>query len=339
MSVKTRIGAAALVILLCAWVFVGINHREDVVRAFTGDKRPADDIVVVEIAPEDVPEATSLSISSEIYSIPAPVASGVKVNANQKAVIDYSNAQDGYVMIRFLQKTDKHLCVLITGPSGVVYKCKLDQNGKWEVFPLSDGNGNYRIGVFEHAYENKYASVNSVAIDVTLKDEFAPFLRTNQYVNYNKDSAAVAKAAELAKGSDGLNVKVSAVYNFTIENISYDKAFAEEVKRGMHSWYVPDLDDVMERGKGICFDYAALMTSMLRSLGIPTRLVIGYAGDVYHAWIDVYSHTDGWINNAIYFDGKTWNLMDPTYASTGKQSADVMKYIGDGNNYAAKYYF
>ena len=48
--------------------------------------------------------------------------------------------------------------------------------------------------------------------------------------------------------------------------------------------------------KGICFDYAALMTAMLRSQGIPTKLEIGYSGEVYHAWISTYIDEIGWVD-------------------------------------------
>ena len=90
---------------------------------------------------------------------------------------------------------------------------------------------------------------------------------------------------------------------------------------------------------GICFDYAALMAAMLRSQGVPVKLVVGYTGNVYHAWLNVWSEKDGWVDNLIYFDGKVWKLMDPTFASSGKQSASIMQYIGDGANYTAKYLY
>ena len=97
------------------------------------------------------------------------------------------------------------------------------------------------------------------------------------------------------------------------------------------------VDKVLEAKKGICFDYSAVMAAMLRSQGIPCKLVIGYAGTVYHAWINVYIEGVGWVDKAIYFDGKTWTLMDPTFVSTGKGSASIMKYVTTASNYSAKY--
>ena len=99
------------------------------------------------------------------------------------------------------------------------------------------------------------------------------------------------------------------------------------------------LDTVLEKKKGICFDYAALMTGMLRSQGIPCKLVVGYAGSAYHAWISVWTEETGWLESTIYFDGQSWQRMDPTFASTGGQSAAIMKYIGDGKNYSVKYLY
>ena len=81
------------------------------------------------------------------------------------------------------------------------------------------------------------------------------------------------------------------------------------------------------------------MSAMLRSQGVPVKLIVGYAGDVYHSWINVYSEKDGWIEGKIYFDGKQWKLMDPTFASSGNSSDAIMEYIGNGSNYSAKYQY
>ena len=289
----------------------------------------------INIGDENVP----LGATTTKYTIPVPVASGTQVSANQKATIDFSNARDGYVMVRFMKSTTQQLRVRITGSSGVIYQYRLSQSGSWEVFPLSDGNGKYTVTVWEQTSGNNFAQANTSTFTVSLTDEFAPFLRPNQFVNFNSNSRVVSKAAELTKDLSDLYPRVEAIYNYVIKNITYDKVFASEVTQGKHSGYVPDVDAVLAKGKGICFDYAAVMSAMLRSLGIPTRLVTGYTGNQFHAWIDVFSETDGWINNIIQFDGHKWNLMDPTFASTGNQSADVMRFIGDGKNYAPRFHY
>ena len=264
-----------------------------------------------------------------------PVASGVTVLSNEKAIIDVSNAKDGYIMAAYKQPTDKKLKLRITGPDKVVSPYNLNQKGKYEVFPLSGGEGNYSIAVYENVSGNKYATAYSTTMTVMLTDEYAPYLRANQYVNYQADSEVVKKAAELVKDKPKSLDKIAAVYQYTVTTLTYDKEKAKTVQSG----YLPDVDQVLAEQKGICFDYAAVMTAMLRSQGIPTRLVVGYAGDVYHAWINTFIPQTGWIEGVIYFDGETWKMMDPTFASSAKQSKQIMEYIGNGSNYTAKYLY
>ena len=114
-------------------------------------------------------------------------------------------------------------------------------------------------------------------------------------------------------------------------NISYQKA------KTVQSGYLPKVDDTLTTKKGICFDYSALMTTMLRTQNIPTKLVIGYAGSTYHAWISVYTEEQGWIDNAIHFDGQSWKFMDPTFASSGKGDKKITEYITNPSNYIAKF--
>lgn len=126
---------------------------------------------------------------------------------------------------------------------------------------------------------------------------------------------------------------MAAIYDWVVDNISYDYNLAATVSSG----YLPNVDNILATKKGICFDYAALMTSMLRMENVPTKLVVGYSGSVYHAWISVYTRESGWIDNVIYFDGNTWKLMDPTFASNGKRSSEIMAYIGNGSNYRQRF--
>ena len=116
------------------------------------------------------------------------------------------------------------------------------------------------------------------------------------------------------------------------KTIKYDTPKAEKVPYG----YTPDVDETLSTKKGICFDYAAVMSCMLRTQKIPTKLEVGYVGDIYHAWISCYVDEIGWVDNIIEFDGKNGTLMDPPLAAHNK-SSDVKQYIGDGSKYVVKY--
>ena len=61
----------------------------------------------------------------------------------------------------------------------------------------------------------------------------------------------------------------------------YDYIKAATVKAGT----LPDIDGSFAKKAGICQDLSAIMVCMLRTQGIPSRLIIGYADKQYHAWV------------------------------------------------------
>lgn len=265
----------------------------------------------------------------------APLQSGVTVLSNAKAAVDASNLSEGFVQVKYTGGKQVRIKVQIAKSGGPTYTYNLNNTGSYETFPLTEGDGVYTIKVLENTTGTKYAQAYSTSVTLTLRDPFLPFLYPNQYVNFTDTSATVAKGKEIvqaAGAADDLS-KVSAVFNWVTNNFTYDYDLAANPPVG----YLPVVDNVLAARKGICFDYAAVMASMLRSQNIPCKLVVGYAGKVYHAWIDVYVKGVGWVRNAIYFDGKSWTMMDPTFVSTGKGSASIMKYVTTPSNYSQKY--
>jgi len=293
-------------------------------------------LLVVGFALEFAAPAAAVGLAPASVTL-APTASGSAVQQNSNAVIDYSNAKDGYVMVKWTGGGSPKIAVLIKGPNNPEkYTYYLRTDGNYDVFPLSDGNGKYTIGVYKNISGTSYADVLSANVNVQLSDSFAPFIRPNQYVNYSDSSEAVKKAKELVDGLDDNLSKVCAVYDWVVTNLSYDTNKAKTVQTG----YLPDVDQVMKDKKGICFDYASLMAAMLRSQGVPIKLVVGYTSrGEYHAWINVWSEDDGWVQSMIYFDGEDWNLMDPTFASSGKQSKSIMDFINNGTNYKERFVY
>ena len=260
-----------------------------------------------------------------------PSADGVTVYQNDFASIDASNTSQGYVMVKY-NGTNEKVKLQITCPDQSCYTYLISDRGAYDTFPLTAGNGSYALQVLENVAGDTYTVSLAQSINVSIEDEFLPFLYPNQYVNFHTDSKAVSKGSDLAKDTYSDLDVVQKIYNYVIKNISYDTEKAQTVSYG----YVPDIDDTLSSKKGICFDYAALMTSMLRSQNIPTKLEVGYSGDAYHAWISTYIDDKGWVDDIIQFNGDTWQIMDPTLAATN-DSAAVKKYIGDGSHYVVKY--
>jgi transglutaminase-like putative cysteine protease len=261
-----------------------------------------------------------------------PAADGLLQFSNEYAVLDASHTDQGYVMVKYLGQC-QNVRVQVIGPGeSETYTYYLETDSSWQVFPLTCGDGSYTVRLLENVEDDSYAIALTQDLDVNIQDEFLPFLYPNRYVNFTATSAAVLLGETIAQGaSTDLDV-ITRIYHYVIENISYDTAKAENIQYG----YIPDVDKTLESGSGICFDYAALMTAMLRSQGIPTKLETGYSGEASHAWLSAYVDDIGWIDNIIEFDGSGWHLLDPTLAANNTASA-VSQYIGDGSHYTLKY--
>ena len=262
-----------------------------------------------------------------------PEQGGSEICGNDDVSICLSHLGDGYFSARFTGDSPK-VKLQLTAENSLTYTYDLPVDGEWTIFPVSLGSGHYTLGVYSNIEATMYAEVYGTEFDVSLNDEFGPFLYPNQYVWFTGDTRAIGLAKDLCFAANNDLEAVSFIYNYVITHVTYDQEEAENVQSG----YLPEVDEVLDTGKGICFDYAALMASMLRTQNIPTRLEIGYAGSAYHAWISCYIKEIGWVNGIIQFDGTDWSLMDPTLASN-QGDRKLKEFIGDGSNYRTVYYY
>lgn len=265
-------------------------------------------------------------------NFPAWAASS-DIQSNSKAAVDISKAREGILNIRYTGGKTVKIKVQIANDDKTTYTYNLDNTGTWETFPLTEGDGSYSVKVLENISGTRYAIAYSCSVDVKLTSSFAPFLRPNQYVDYTSESKAVELAAQLTEKKKTDLDKITTIFDYVVDNISYDDAQAVSAESG----YIPDIDSVLKKQTGICLDYAAVMASMLRSQNIPCKLVVGYAETTYHAWITVYIDGKGWVDKFIYFDGKSWTLMDPTTISSGNRSKAAKKFAANSDNYTQKY--
>lgn len=256
---------------------------------------------------------------------------GKKTFSGGSAKLDVSNTAEGYFIANYSGK-NKKVKLQVECPDGETYSYNL--HGGEEVFPLSAGDGTYKIGIYENVSGNKYSKALQESVKVSVKNTYGPYLYPNQYVNFNAKSEVVKAANTLGKKVTKDIDLVTEVYNYVTSHIKYDYDKAANLETN----YTSNPDAVLKDGSGICIDYSAVMASMLRSQGIPTRLEIGYAGKAYHAWISTYIKDSGWVNGIIQFDGKNWSLMDPTFGANSNQEK-LKKFIGDGSNYKTKFVY
>ena len=327
---KNLISCSLILILGIVTVLSGCGEADDPVAEFSRSS----DQQATPVPDVELPESERVKGSRDNTPVClVPKAPGEVVYENEYAKVDASNISEGYIVVTYHGDSPK-VKLQITGPKEVTYTYNISRIPKEEVFPLQQGNGEYMVNIFENIEGTQYSQAYSQMLDVNITNEFSPFLYPNQYVNFTSSNEAVAKSEYLAYVCNSDLEVVSEVYNYIISNITYDHEEAETVQSG----YLPDVDEVLYTKTGICLDYAALMTTMLRSQRIPTRMEIGYAGTAYHAWLSTYIEDVGWVNGMIEFDGNEWSLMDPTFASNTKDKT-LKEFIGDGSNYSVKYIY
>jgi len=253
-----------------------------------------------------------------------------EAEGNSEVLVDTSRSSKGFFGVHCTSDTKIKIQVFKDDET-YTYDCV---TGKDQIYPFQLGDGDYTIKVMKNIVDTKYSELYATSVNVSLDNEFEPFLRPNQYAEYSKGSDCVSKAAELAAEAGDANAFITNVYDYVCKSVRYDKKKAENIQSG----YIPDPDETLNTGMGICIDYASLAASMLRSQGIPTKIIFGYVGsdaDLYHAWNMYYTEETGWV--AVEFEVREgeWNRLDLTFSANGSDS----RFIGDGSNYLDVFQF
>jgi transglutaminase-like putative cysteine protease len=211
-----------------------------------------------------------------------PVASGKKVLKADKLTVDASNADQGYIMVKGPKtKTRLKVTVEITGTK---LQYDLNGEGEYEVFPLQLGRTNYTVSLWRQVEGKKYGKIGQVKVAAKMEDELNCFLYPNQYVNYTKNSPCVKEATEICKDLETNLEKYEAIRSYIVKYFSYD--YIKSVTVAGSSGMLPDIEGTWKGKKGICQDLSAVTCAMLRSQGIPARLMIGQLGSgTPHAWV------------------------------------------------------
>jgi len=256
----------------------------------------------------------SSSLESKQYTIDEillPSCPQVTILSKNGVIIDSSNSKDGYVCVKGPSDGIKKKVQIIQGDLTYTYDLFDDS---FTIVPLMNGSGTYTIRSLKQKQDTAYSVTASLELNVTLDNELSIYLYPNQIVNYDQDTLAVVLSFELTHDSHSQLERVHDIYQWIVTNIDYDY---DKVAEALSTFMIPDLDDAYTKRKGICFDYAALMTAMLRVQHIPTRLITGYTDPGYHAWVETYIDGVGWINPSIYFENETWKRIDPTFDAQG----------------------
>lgn len=209
-----------------------------------------------------------------------PSADGTKVEKDGSLTVDASHADEGYLMVKGPQTSKRLKLRVKIGEQTFDYD--LNGDAEYEVIPLQVGSGKYTCTLYKNASGKKYAQEGKVTITANMPDENSVFLYPNQYVSYTQDTPAVVKAEELCQGLDTQRERYEAIAQYITSNFAYDFVKMVTVQAGE----MPDIDGCFEKRMGICQDLSAMCVCMLRSEGVPAKLMIGTLGNgTYHAWV------------------------------------------------------
>lgn len=115
-----------------------------------------------------------------------------------------------------------------------------------------------------------------MSLQVKLSNQSKPFLSKNQYINYSIDLSSIVNKYNNLTREEFFNQTKS----YILKNYKYDFLKAATIAKGQ----LPNIDECFTKKIGICQDLAALFVAIMRAADIPSKLIIGYADDNYHAW-------------------------------------------------------
>lgn len=220
--------------------------------------------------------------------------------ASAASNIDSTDVSKGMIHVTYQGNPADKVKLMITKDS-LKYVYDVNASGRQENFSLQMGNGSYKLSLLIQLSGDKYSPVETVNVDVALPDQNQVFLTSVQNIDWNVSSAAIQKAVALTAGTTDLKKKAQILWDYMAKNNSYDYNKAATVTAG----YLPVIDTTLRDKKGICYDFSSLYAAMLRSQGIPAKLIKGYAPKYaagYHAWNEVYDASQG-----------KWITVDSTY--------------------------
>lgn len=128
---------------------------------------------------------------------------------------------------------------------------------------------------------------------------------------------------KLTQGLKKEEDKAYSLLTWIVKNIDYDDYKMNQIDKKMESQYaraeIPESGDILKTRLGVCEDIANLYKKMLEQAEMKAVVIAGCAGEVDKKKGGCKDGSAGHTWNAVWID-KQWELVDPTWAITGKQT-------------------
>ncbi len=175
--------------------------------------------------------------------------------------------------------------------------------------------GTFDVFVMIHVRENRYRYGPHFRVNNTFQ---RPSTYTQNASNYHSPPSQVetktggnnfsssSLALEITRNLRGDYEKAKAIYKWVSDNIAYDR---QKYIRFLNGNYGGEhgAKFAWETRRGVCYDYALLVSEMCKAVGIEARMVTGYYNyknghREYHAWNEMYIPELGkWISSDSTF--------------------------------------
>ena len=227
-----------------------------------------------------------------LFELLLPLSTAVEA---AEAKVTIVNNKNGTITYKYKNPYSAKVKVLII-KGNKQYQYELKKGNNNVRIPLTEGNGTYKILLCKRIKNTQYSILKQNTVTLKLSPSILAFRPTHIIINFQASNAAIKKARSLASKYKTKELKIKAIWTYIYKNYKYDYAKLKRLNSSS-SQYIPNINTTYSTKKGICYDISAVFASMLRSLGIETKLVTGYCNKVsgYHAWNKVYnSQTNKW---------------------------------------------
>ena len=129
-----------------------------------------------------------------------------------------------------------------------------------------------------------------------LSDDHFDMLGPSKFARFSPELATFMKIAELEKPQGDPLSALKKLNRAIYDSFEYESGITE-----VHS----PIETALRERRGVCQDFAHIMTAIARAWGIPARYVSGYmyhrgnkdrsGADATHAWVEAYMPSLGWV--------------------------------------------
>lgn len=230
------------------------------------------------------------------------------VVAHAENGVGISDNKNGTFTVKYANSSNTKIAITVNkSGADTQYQYIVQTKNVNAIIPMTLGNGTYTVSVLKNIEGNRYSTLSSAQISLKLKDYKSSYLTSNEMIKWSKKNAVIKRANKIAKKYKGQLNKVKGIYKYLVTNYHYDYNKFSKNSSGNLGYYMPNINTTYKTKKGICYDISALTASMLRSIGVQTKMITGYPsnkyfdGRSYHAWNQFYSK-----------DKKKWIIIDVT---------------------------